>query len=80
MLATARTEIGQDAKGAGDLVVLGQNSEMSSVLGRDQMEGAPVLESEARRALGVVAEGVVRAGLGASLLVLRAGPGEQGVI
>ena len=60
--------------------MLGQNSEMSSVFGRDQMEGAPVLESEARRALGVVAEGVVRAGLGASLLVLRAGPGEQGVI
>ena len=80
ILAKARTEIGQDAKGAGDLIVLGQNSEMSSVFGRDQMEGAPVLESEARRALGMVAEGVVRAGLGASLLVLRAGPGEQGVI
>ena len=67
----ARKEIGLNPNNAGDLIILGRNSALNSTIDSGMYESSPALGSEARRSLGVVAEGVIRKGLDASLLVMQ---------
>ena len=72
-LARASTEVGRNPMNSRDLVVLGRNWELSSRLTSGTSLFSPTLGSEAQRALGVLADGVVKNGLDASLIVIKAG-------
>ena len=67
----ARKEVGMNSNNAGNLIVLGRNSGINSTIDTGMYESSPALGSEARRSLGVMAEGVIRKGLDTSLLVMK---------
>lgn len=73
VVARASTEVGQTPRNAGDLVVLGRNIARNGVLGAqggaDEIRGS----AEAASSLGVLAERVWEAKVGASVLVVQAG-------
>ena len=68
----ARKEVGVNAKNAGDLIVLGRNSGFDTALSSAIQETTTPLGSEAKGALGVIAEGAIKKGLSASVLVMKA--------
>lgn len=68
VLERAKAEVGQSPRNAGDLVVVGRNGTKGHAFARES-KGAG---GEASGCLGVVAEAVVRSGVGASVLVVQA--------
>ena len=70
----AKNEVGLNPKNAGDLIVLGCNTGLGGALANSvpQTPSPSVLGSEARRVMGGIAEGVIRNGLSASLLIIKA--------
>jgi hypothetical protein len=75
VVARAATEVGQTPRNAGDLVVLGRNIARNGVLGGGGAQGADEIRAavEAASSLGVLAERVWAAKVGASVLVVQAG-------
>ncbi|KAF1974389.1 K(+)/H(+) antiporter-like protein 1 [Bimuria novae-zelandiae CBS 107.79] len=74
VVARAMTDVGQNPKNAGDLVVLGRNIARNGVLsegGADEIKA--VSPSSAASTLGVLAEKVWDSKSGASILVVKAG-------
>ena len=73
ILDFARKEVGVNSNNAGDMIVLGRNIEFNVALRGDIHQDTEVsFGSEAKDALGVLAEGVIRKGLNASVLVMKA--------
>ena len=74
VLSVAKKEVGISTKNAGDLVVLGRNAAMRSVLSAAgaTFDNHLLFENEAEYCLGGVAEGVIKNGTAASLMVLKA--------
>ncbi|KAF3040235.1 K(+)/H(+) antiporter [Didymella heteroderae] len=73
VIARASIEVGQSPKNAGDLIVLGRNISRNNALGAenaDEIRSA----SSASTTLGLLAEKVWESKLGASVLVVKAGP------
>jgi hypothetical protein len=75
VVARAATEVGQTPRNAGDLIVLGRNIARNGVLGGASAQGADEIRAsvEAASSLGVLAERVWAAKVGASVLVVQAG-------
>jgi hypothetical protein len=73
VIARASIEVGQSPKNAGDLIVLGRNIGRNGVLGAG--DGADEIRSvsSASGTLGMLAEKVWEAKMGASVLVVKAG-------
>jgi len=61
-------EVGQSPRNAGDMVIVGRNAMRAASFAKDT--GAAV--GEAGRCLGVVAERIIRQGVGASVVVIQA--------
>ena len=72
VIARARTEVGQTPKNAGDLVVLGRNLSRNSALVSEDADEIRS-SSSASNTLGVLAEKIWEAKVGASVLVVKAG-------
>jgi len=72
VIARAGIEVGQAARNAGDLVVLGRNIGRNSVLSADDGEDEIASVSSASSTLGLLAEKVWEGKLGASVLVVKA--------
>ena len=71
MLAKARLEVGQTPNNAGDLIIMGQNTEMIGFFGGTEKDAAWV-DSEAGHVLGMGAGLLLKARLNASLMILKA--------
>jgi nucleotide-binding universal stress UspA family protein len=69
VLAKARTELGQNPRNAGDLVVLGRNVGLGHLMGTVGMDGQAQVSEDAEKVLGTVGAGLARS-LRASLLVV----------
>ena len=74
----AALEVGRNPMNAGDLVVLGRNWDISAALAAGMNAPSPIVGSEAKRSLGIMAEGAIGRSLPASLLVMAAADGTNG--
>ena len=72
-LTRATAEVGRNPSTSRDMIVLGRNWELSSRLTLGMNMFSPVLGTEAQRSLGVLSDAIIKNGLDASLLVVKAG-------
>ena len=73
----ATREVGRNPMNAGDLIVLGRNWDISAALAAGMNAPSPIVGSEAKRSLGIMAEGAIGRSLPASLLVMAASDGSN---
>lgn len=72
-LERAKQEFGQNPNNAGDLMVLGRNSSLNSLLSAKTLEIVPTaLGTDAKRSLGNIADAVIANALKASLIIVQA--------
>ena len=74
----AAQEVGRNPMNAGDLIVLGRNWDISAALAAGMNAPSPIVGSEAKRSLGIMAEGAIGRSLPASLLVMAAADRSNG--
>ncbi|EOD50966.1 putative k+ homeostasis protein kha1 protein [Neofusicoccum parvum UCRNP2] len=69
----AKTEVGQNPRNAGDLIVLGRSAGQVSAFAKEDVAGVSrgEIDSEAQKCLGVVAETIIRSKVRASVLVVQ---------
>ncbi|KAK7702671.1 hypothetical protein SLS57_011284 [Botryosphaeria dothidea] len=69
----AKTEVGQNPRNAGDLIVMGRSASQLSAFNKESVSGVSRddLDTGAQKCLGVVAETVVRSKVRASVLVVQ---------
>ena len=71
-LTRSKQEFGQNPNNAGDLMVLGRNSSLNSLLSAKTLEVVPTaLGTDARRSLGNIADAVIANVLKASLIIVQ---------